>query len=158
MTIATTTVLSAKTVEAFGRSIPTAVSSALSPFARPSPPKRPISDASAPIARLSSSTERSTCCRDAPSVRSVANSRARCATVIEIVLKMTKAPTKSAIPANVSRMIRKILTPWEVSFEAERAAASAVFASTVGGSRGVISATSSAFETPGFPATEMPSS
>ena len=36
-------------------------------------------------------------------VRSVANSRVRCATVIENVLKMTNAPTKSAIAPNASR-------------------------------------------------------
>ena len=41
--------------------------------------------------------------REAPIVRSVANSRVRCATVIENVLKMTNAPTKSAIAANASR-------------------------------------------------------
>jgi hypothetical protein len=36
-------------------------------------------------------------------VRSVASSRVRCATVIESVLKMTKAPTKRAIAPKVSR-------------------------------------------------------
>ena len=45
-------------------------------------------------------TEARTWRRDAPMVRSVANSRVRCATVIESVLKMTKPPTKMAIPAN----------------------------------------------------------
>ena len=49
------------------------------------------------------STERSTCRREAPSVRSVASSFVRCATVIESVLKMTNAPTNSAIPPNASR-------------------------------------------------------
>ena len=48
-------------------------------------------------------TEARICRRDAPIMRSVANSRVRCATVIESVLKMTKAPTNSAIPANESR-------------------------------------------------------
>ena len=56
------------------------------------------------------STERSTCRRDAPSVRSVANSRARWATVIESVLKITNAPTNSAIPAKASRNVRMKLT------------------------------------------------
>ena len=36
------------------------------------------------------------CRREAPSVRSSPNSRVRCATVIEKVLKMMKAPTTSA--------------------------------------------------------------
>ena len=51
------------------------------------------------MTKPSSSTERSTCRREAPSVRSVANSRVRWATVIESVLKMTNAPTNSAIAA-----------------------------------------------------------
>ena len=48
-------------------------------------------------------TEPRICRRDAPIVRSVANSRVRCATVIENVLKMTNAPTKRAMPAKASR-------------------------------------------------------
>ena len=48
-------------------------------------------------------TEVRSCRLDAPIVRSVANSRIRCDTVIESVLKMTNAPTKSAIVANESR-------------------------------------------------------
>ena len=52
----------------------------------------------------SSSTERITCRRLAPSVRSIANSRIRWATVIEYVLKMMKRPTNTAAPANASRM------------------------------------------------------
>ncbi len=56
-----------------------------------------------PMTSDSRMTEASTCRRDAPIVRKVANSRVRCATVIEKVLKMTNAPTKSAMPANVSR-------------------------------------------------------
>jgi hypothetical protein len=51
----------------------------------------------------SSSTDTRTCLREAPSVRSVASSRVRWATVIDIVLKMTNAPTKSAIPPKASR-------------------------------------------------------
>ena len=51
----------------------------------------------------SSITSRSTCRREAPSVRRVANSRVRCAIVIESELAITKAPTKRAMPANASR-------------------------------------------------------
>ncbi len=40
---------------------------------------------------------------EAPIVLSVANSRTRWATVIDSVLKMTNAPTKSAIAAKESR-------------------------------------------------------
>ena len=44
--------------------------------------------------------------REAPIVRSVANSRIRCAIVIESEFAITNAPTKSAIPPNASR------NPW----------------------------------------------
>ena len=47
--------------------------------------------------------EPSTWRRDAPSVRSVANSRVRCAIVIESEFAITKQPTKSAMPPNASR-------------------------------------------------------
>ena len=43
--------------------------------------------------------------RDAPSVRSSANSRMRWATVIEKVLKIRKAPTNSAMKANASSAV-----------------------------------------------------
>ena len=54
-------------------------------------------DASMPITSASTTTERRTWRRDAPSVRSVASSRVRWAIVIESELKITNAPTKSAI-------------------------------------------------------------
>ena len=53
--------------------------------------------------------------REAPIVRSVANSRVRWATVIENVLKMTNAPTNRAIPANVRKKYRKIVVTWPIS-------------------------------------------
>ena len=65
----------------------------------------------------SSSTERLTCLRDAPSVRRVASSRTRCATVIESVLKMTNEPTISEIAANASRKYLMIASPSFVSLE-----------------------------------------
>jgi hypothetical protein len=99
----TMTVLVANTVPLFGRSSPRTAKAELRPLAKTRPRKRPATDASAPITMPSSSTERSTCRREAPRVRSVANSRARCATVIDRVLKMTKAPTKRAIPPNARR-------------------------------------------------------
>ena len=62
----------------------------------------------------------STCRRDAPIVRSSANSRVRCATVIENVLKMMNAPTKSAIPANASRKNLMNVTKLFEALEVER--------------------------------------
>ena len=60
----------------------------------------PITEASRPITRPSlRSPSASTWRREPPSVRSVANSRVRWATVIESVLKITNAPTSSDKPA-----------------------------------------------------------
>ena len=101
--IDTMTVRSAKTRSAVGSSKPNVPKSAWIPSARRRPKARPKSDATMPMTSDSRMTEASTCRRDAPIVRKVANSRVRCATVIEKVLKMTNAPTKSAMPANVSR-------------------------------------------------------
>ena len=52
-----------------------------------------------------------TCLREAPSVRSVANSRVRWATVIDRVLKITNAPTSSAMPPKPSSTQRIIAIP-----------------------------------------------
>jgi hypothetical protein len=52
-------------------------------LARPKPAKSPSTEASSPITRPSITTERMTCRREAPRVRRVANSRVRCATVID---------------------------------------------------------------------------
>jgi hypothetical protein len=64
----------------------------------------------------SKSTARITCLRDAPSVRSVANSRTRCASVIDSVLKITNEPTISAIAAKASRKYWMNLKASFVSF------------------------------------------
>ena len=96
-TTATITVRSANTVPPSGRSAPSALNSAIMPLAIPNPRTSPISDATSPIVRPSMRTERRTCSREAPSVRSVANSRVRWATVIDSVLKITNAPTNSAM-------------------------------------------------------------
>jgi hypothetical protein len=64
-------------VPLFGSDNPTALNSANSPFARKIPTTRPTIEASTPTMNDSARTERSTCRREAPSVRSVANSRVR---------------------------------------------------------------------------------
>ena len=91
-----------KTVAPCGRSMPIATNSAFRSFAIPSPRKSPTTEPKTPITNASITTDHMTCRRDAPSVRRVANSRIRCAIVIESVFAITKAPTKSAIPANAS--------------------------------------------------------
>ncbi len=70
-------VCDAITVPPSGRSTPSAPNRATSPLAMPTPVTMPIADAPRPIIRPSSRTERMTCLREAPSVRSVANSRVR---------------------------------------------------------------------------------
>ena len=103
ITNAKITVRGAITMSAVGRSRSSASNSASSPYARPTPRKKPTIDAIRPITSASRSTARRICFRDAPIVRSVASSRVRCATVIDIVLKMTKAPTKRATAPKESR-------------------------------------------------------
>ena len=108
----TTTVRVAKTVPAVGRSIPIATNTAFSPFASASPRKSPVTEPSIPITSASTITERRIWRRVAPIVRRVANSRTRCAIVIESVFAITKLPTKRAMPANASRKFwMKLVNP-----------------------------------------------
>ena len=101
--IESTIVRGAMTVAASGSSTPSAANRATMPFASPIPANSPITEASTPMTRPSATTERMTCLREAPSVRSVANSRVRWATVIDSVLKITNAPTSSATAPKPSR-------------------------------------------------------
>ena len=107
-TIERTIVRGAMTVAASGSSMPVALNSATRPFASPMPTTSPITEASRPMTRPSATTERMTCLREAPSVRRVANSRVRWATVIDSVLKITNAPTSSAMPPKPSRKYFRI--------------------------------------------------
>ena len=93
-----------------GISKPMAPKTAVISLAKPMPASTPMSDETRPIRRASSSTDRSTCRLLAPMVRSMANSRMRCETVIEKVLKMMNPPTNTAAPANASSSgVRKLL-------------------------------------------------
>src|SRR3954454_6375890 len=108
-TIETMIVRDAITLPLLGRSTPIARNSARSPPATPTPSSSPATEPSSPIVKPSVITERMNWPRDAPSVRSIANSRIRCVTVIEKVLKMMNAPTNSEIPANASSsVVRKL--------------------------------------------------
>ncbi len=103
-TVSATTIVRVSSVNPlFGRVNPTASNSRKRPFARARPTTRPTSEASTPVTSASTSTDPSTCRRDAPSVRSVANSRVRCAIVIESEFAITNAPTNSATPPNARR-------------------------------------------------------
>ena len=99
----TTMVRVARTMPAWGRSAPSTTNRALRPFASPMPARMPTIELPRPTTVASAMTPRMTWRRDAPSVRNVASSRVRWATVIDSVLKMTKEPTNRAIAANASR-------------------------------------------------------
>ena len=100
------------TVPVLGSVTPAALNRANSPWARARPTSSPTTEATAPITNDSTRIERRTCLREAPSVRSVANSRVRWAMVIESELAITKLPTNSATPANTSRkVLRKVRKP-----------------------------------------------
>ncbi len=149
----TRTVRSAKTIPASGSSPP----SALSALASPSPAKSPTTEASSPMTRPSMTTARMTCRRDAPRVRSVANSRVRWATVIDRVLKITNAPTNSAIAPKPSRKRRSAFTMTFVSCASAAACCSASLTSRLGGTSGRTARSSSSVEVPSFALIEMPS-
>ena len=90
-----------------GMSTPNALSIARKATARPMPTPRPAPDATTPITSDSPSTEPTTCGRLAPTARSNANSRNRCATMIENVLKIRNEPTNNAMRAKISRNVLK---------------------------------------------------
>ncbi len=145
------------TVGALGRSTPRALNRAIMPLAIPTPDTRPMTDASRPSTKPSSTTERMTCLREAPRVRSVANSRVRWATVIESVLKMTNAPTSSAMPAKPSRNMRIMFIELSSSAASSLAALALSFTCRVLGSSGLTARSSSAGDVPCLARIEMPS-
>ena len=121
-----------------GRSMPSALNSALIAFAKPSPARMPTTEPITPIVSASSSTELSTWRRVAPSVRSSASSRERCATVIENVLKIRNAPTSTAMNANASRPVVRNARPSRMSSPSLSASCAAVRTCAVGGSSDAI--------------------
>jgi hypothetical protein len=98
-----------------------------------------------------------TCLREPPSVRSVANSRVRWATVIDRVLKITNAPTSSAMPPKPSRSMRIVPMPSLSCAASCSACLSLSLTSTPDGTSGWTASTRSAADVPGFAAIEMPS-
>ena len=141
------------TVPVCGRSIPNETSRLLSPLASPSPRNSPTTEATRPITKASIITDVRTWRRVAPSVRSVASSRVRCAIVIERVLAITKLPTNRAIPPNASRKSWKMVINPLVSLVCWAACPCPVLTWLFGGSSGRIVRTSWAGETPCVAAT-----
>ena len=151
----TTIVRVSTTLPADGRSAPIALNSARRPGASARPANSPTIEPSAPMTRPSASTCPITWRRDAPSVRSSANSRMRCATVIENVLKMMNAPTNSEIAAKASSAVRRKLSSSRMSREFLSAFSLPVRTATVAGETRRIWSRSCAGSTPGFAATEI---
>ena len=147
----------ATTVDASGRCTPSALNSMIMPLEIPNPVASPISEATRPITRPSSFTERMTCLREAPRVRSVANSRVRWATVIESVLKITNAPTSRAIAPKPSRNSRIFCMPSFSSAASSLACLALSLTSRLAGTRGWIALTSSLADVPCFAAIEIAS-
>ena len=104
-TIATAIVRPATTSAVRGRSKPISPSRPASSGASPIPAKRPSTDPTSPIRSASWTTACRIWRRDAPIVRSMPNSRVRCATVIVNVLKMTNEPTSRAMRPKTSSPI-----------------------------------------------------
>src|SRR5260221_357755 len=153
-----TTVRVAKTVPTCGRSMPNATNSALSPLASPRPRKRPTTEPSIPVTNASITTDQYTWRFVAPSVRSVASSRMRCAIVIDIVLAITKMPTNSATNPNARRKYSRIVRKAFVSFAACFASSCPVRTWAAAGRSRVTSRTSWPGETFGLPAMPIESS
>ena len=103
--IETTTVRGFTTLPLEGSVMPNNSSRLRSTAAIPSPARTPSAEAISAITSASTSTAARTWRREAPSVRRIPNSRVRWATVIEKVLKIVKAPTNRAIPANTSSAV-----------------------------------------------------
>ncbi len=83
---------------------------ATSPWPRPRPTSVPVSDASTPTMIASRRIDRISCRRVAPTQRSSAKSRSRCANRMENVFAMTRTETKIAMPANNSSITDRLST------------------------------------------------
>ena len=127
-------VRAAITVPSLGRSISSAWNSALMAGAKPIPSTRPSAEASRPSTNASRITDVTSWRRLAPSVRSMANSRVRWATVIENVLKIRNAATNSDTPAKISSAVRRMLMNSLTSSFCEAVFSSPVSTSTERGS------------------------
>ena len=145
------------TVPELPRSSPKPFISAATPGASSSPQAIPISEATMPMSTVSAITERRICPREAPSVRSSANSRVRWATVTENVLKIRKLPTSSATAANTSSAVRMKPRASERSCACFAACSLPVRTANSEPSSRAIAAFSSFWEVPPAAATEMSS-
>ncbi len=111
-TRATMTVRVSKASGPVGRVMPKPFRSASNPTADRTPSPRPTSEATRPRRPASTSTERNTWRRLAPTIRRSASSRVRCPTRIENVLKMVNPPTNREMKAKTSSAVEKKPSAW----------------------------------------------
>ena len=104
----TTTVRGSIAADVLGTSIPTRPRRERMATASPTPTTMPAAPDTSPMHAASARTPPRICRRVAPTARSNATSRRRCATSTLNVFQMTNEPTKSATPANTSRTVVKI--------------------------------------------------
>ena len=149
----TITVRAAITVPVLGRSMPSALNSELIRGPNPIPARTPRIAAPSPIANASITTEERIWRRFAPSVRSIANSRVRWATVIENVLKIRKAATNRATPAKINSAVFRKPMNWPTSSRWDCTFSAPVFASSECGSAAVRLAARRSGVVPGSAAT-----
>ncbi len=114
-TSATTTVRVSKTGAPVGRVMPNPRRSASSPMAASTPSPMPMADDTRPTIAASPSTERKTCRRLAPTMRSSASSLVRWPTMMENVFRMVKAPTNSAMKAKMRSAVEKNESAWSMA-------------------------------------------
>ncbi len=119
-----------------------------SPVASPSPRAKPTTDASAPTTSASSSTERLTWRREAPTARISASSLVRWATSMVKVLEIRKMPTKSAIAAKASSTWLSVLRLSSIILAWSSASSSPVWASAPSGSSGFTASSSCCSDAP----------
>ena len=147
-TYAATTVRGARIRDCPDRSRPKLANNARIPIARSTPRPSPMVEPSTPSTKASISTDRVTWRLVAPSARSSASSRLRCATRIENVLTIRNAPTTSEMPAKINKNVVRNVTASSRSVAASSAAVSPVTASNPSGSRGAMARRSSSWLTP----------
>src|SRR5829696_6468206 len=120
----------------------------------PSPSSSPSVEPTSAIRNASTSTERVTCFLLAPRARSSADSRTRCETRIEKVLKMMQAPTTIAITAKVVRKIEMTSRNWPICSCVSLTTLSPVTAVKPSGTTASATSTSWVCETPSAPVSE----
>ena len=151
--IATRTVRASNTSGAGGSVTPNALSTAFRPTAASTPSPRPTIEAAIPTSAASPSTDRNTCRRLAPTIRSSASSRVRWPTVIENVLKIVNAPTNREINANTSSAVERKESASLTALESSLATVWPLTTCTPGGSTLAIARCSRTLSTPGLAST-----